>query len=292
MNFYTDELSEKEKEKLLKEFSKLDTIESKFAFWKQKLHCSYHNRGFIEYEKWVPFKIHSESSEQNKEINIRCLNELDLILGKNKNADYKIVKFERLAKDFEDNILNKTPNKKNAINLEIEKLRETIHQSKALENHRDYIVANSVQFFNHSYDNYILNNQEPDYSSQVFSDRINLVMMNNGFHYAKYKLYLEDLLIPKKQKNIVTLSEITTNQQLLFLHYTDYLNTFDLNVNTKGDLLGALFNKGAENYRKGITNISKLKTRKNLEYLDKFFDKFGLSNYSKLVKKDIDKLKD
>ncbi len=293
MNFYYNTLSEIEQKNLRTKFNKLITIESKFKFWREELRASYSNRGFIDYSTWVIFKIQSNTAQDNAEINKKCIEEMRPIISNRKDSHFKLVNFEKLVSEFNDNILQNATNKTNAIKLQLDKLNEEIQKIKALQNNKlDSLLANSIQFFTHSFDEYYLNNYEEDYTSQIYNDKIILVMLNNGYQYAKYKLYLEDLLIPKKQKNIVTLSEITTNQQLLFLHYTDYLNTFDLNVNTKGDLLGALFNKGAENYRKGITNISKLKTRKNLEYLDKFFDKFGLSNYSKLVKKDIDKLKD
>jgi hypothetical protein len=292
MNFYYNTLSDIEQKKLRTKFNKLTTIESKFNFWREELKASYSNRGFIDYSTWVNFKIQSNSVLDIAEINKRCIEEMRPFISNRKDSHFKIVDFNKLVSEFNNDILQNATNKTNAIKLQLDKLNEEIQKIKTLENNKqDYLLANSIQFFTHSFDEYYLNNTEEDYTSQIYNDKINLVMLNNGYQYAKYKLYLEDLLIPQKKKNIVTLSEITTNQQLLFFHYTDYLNTFDLNTNRKAELLATLFNKGSENYRKGLTNISSLKTRNNLEFLNKLFDKFGLSKLSEQVKKDIAKLK-
>ncbi len=92
--------------------------------------------------------------------------------------------------------------------------------------------------------------------------------------------------------------ETTIKQQLLILHYMGILKNIDLPNTKKAKLLSTLLNKTEQDIREVLTYIEgkkeeskKIKSKDNLEFVKKHFEKLGMNEAIEKINKDLENFK-
>jgi hypothetical protein len=137
----------------------------------------------------------------------------------------------------------------------------------------------------------------PGYADQVvrrFGTEENFVLLKD---FAELKAAVEELKRTsfKEVKLEPKTTEITIGIQLLIFHYLGFLNQLNIDNKSKSQLLSVLFKtEGVENLRKALSNVggknSKYMIEKNLLQVSELFEKVGLDEPLKKVRKDLEKL--
>jgi hypothetical protein len=119
-------------------------------------------------------------------------------------------------------------------------------------------------------------------------------------HYREKKITEKIEALEEKVKRLQASKKarkpavISISQQILILEYLDILQKIESNSNDlKAVLLQYIFNSnGDENIRKRLSNLKKIKTKRNLIFLQNIFQKLKLENPLKKVKKDLNRFHD
>ncbi|MCE5347117.1 MAG: hypothetical protein LLG13_12650 [Bacteroidales bacterium] len=106
----------------------------------------------------------------------------------------------------------------------------------------------------------------------------------------------QEIALIKSKNNNSKKGETTLAQQLLILHYLDFINQIHTSTVKKSFLLEKLLNRSKGNIKTDITYIngkkSKIKSRENLELVEDILRKSGLNEIADIVQVDLNKIKE
>lgn len=275
---------------LSKEFNKLNSIEQKFNFWREKLRCLYDVDKFVNHPEIEYFRIIPKDNKEIAIINKLCLQKFQ------DNQD--IETFEKLKVAFE-NKLEQTKNKLRLIEVQKRNIDNLVDEKKIYNYKSDKVLNDS---FLEAYFDYYVNLKIPDLSNEVYSIK-RLIGLNSGYIFACYHNYLDELLKQERNKDNVIKKEpeITVNQQLLILHYLGFINKLDSlqrigykNKNLpdkdgKDIIISKLLNSKQEYIRTKLSkNCNNIKTQNDIEFVRNIFEELKIQEIVELINNDPD----
>ena len=233
-----------------------------------------------------------------------------------------IIFFKNLQNDFLSRS-NELANKKLYIQKELKQIDFFLNH-KDFENNSDYIDSNRYQpkieiinkihshvqygweTFSNAYEDYYYKDNEIEFTlskktsdiTQPELDRLNeqyKQYLIQGLEFAKYVLWLKRIESEKKLSKPKQ-NNITLNHKMLMLYYLG----FNPNKHNKTNASEILFlilglEKNKHNLYKSLSKLAggrnKIRTKKNLFFVQQLFDKHNLKEISLQIQKDIEELK-
>lgn len=212
-------------------------------------------------------------------------NELEQFIIENKDL---LLNFEALKKNFNDKLSDKI-NKREYINNEIEIVKEKALRPQRLNGLKGLYsnLAEKESYFCKSYENYLYNNEELELSENEFS-KYQLIRELNGVTWAKYQIYLINLLNASKEQKQ---KPFTLVKQLVVLHYLGLSNRID-NASKAAELIAPLIGRDKESTRQKLGELQyEMKDKYLLKEIKEYFIDLGLTEQTKHIENDINRLK-
>ena len=219
----------------------------------------------------------------------------------------KIRTFTDLKKDFEE-LLEKSKDRKFTIENELQEVTEfvknvVIYNRKAPKS-KDYksrkffnlFLLESNMLFKEAFNNIIQFDDYKEERSRSDTDETFLYKQNvveQAFEFVEYFKWLRTLLKDDSSKSIKKSSQLSHKQKLLALHYLGF--DFSKYDNTKlAKILSEVLELNADNTRQYLSYLAAgknyVRTKNNLEVVEKLFENQGLNDVSSIIQKDIEKL--
>ena len=245
------------KNKLIKEFEKIKSIQEKFIFWQQNLET--------EYIEFLLFNSDSSIfSNKNLKINpekkfyknfeIKCVNDEEKFYLSEKvyescfeyndmiKFEIPILTLDKCIEEFELGFLG-IVNKKAYLERELNNLKDQILKLQAIK------LTGCSSSFTLGYDLSYLENKILNIALQA--DVFNNISCRNGYALGQYHLYLEDLISDPSTYSNKVLKRLRVEQQLLAL---DYLGVFEKismikNASKQEEFLSLLVGKSLQNVK-------------------------------------------
>ena len=201
----------KKREKLVKEFKKLKTIQDKINFWTNTLERNYFLYPYYLLDDISDFVIKTNVHKEIEELNNYLVEYGSLFLTKYKKG---------LTPDFFIK-LNEAENKESFIKHELTLIQKVLDKHSHNEN-SNYNSASS--FYKSGYENYYLKSVEPDLSKKIYETN-NVIALVEGYKLAKYQKELEDQLKKCQVAKSIKSSSVNLNiKQIIWA--LEYLGIF------------------------------------------------------------------
>jgi hypothetical protein len=269
------QLSEAEKSILSEKFRELKTIDEKFDFWLIELKLPYYFYANLNYQDIKPFLIDPINKNETELINKKCL-ALYIDRAERISPKKRVLIFENLCDAFlekYDSALNKPQF------IEVEKT--IIEKIKAENRIAHFPYVSQEKLFDKAFNDFYINKIAPDWSKIVF-EMEQIIVINNGYVLAQYSLFIDDILKNPKQ---IKHEEFTLAQQMLILEYLEVGK--NLNNKKRAEAFSAIIRRSVENIRQQFSKLQQEKSKKNLEFLLKYFNDFEFKDEAQKVEKDL-----
>lgn len=215
---------------------------------------------------------------------MKTQDELNQFINENKNS---LLDIETLKREFQDKLSTKV-NKREFINSELELVKEKASKPQRQNGLKGFysIMAEKESLYCQSYENYLHNNEELDFTTRELS-KYELIKELNGVTWAKYQLYLTNALNTKKESKQKTFTHL---KQLGVLYYLGLTNKID-NTSKIAELIAPLIDREKESTRQKLGSLQyDLKDRVLLKEIKQYFLELGLTEHAKTVENDINRL--
>lgn len=274
------EITQDKRELLKEEFDKLESFEQKFDFWETKLERNFLLWVFYPLDEINDFMIWPQNTKETEELNkhiLECsVTWPDLLQYPN------IEKSERL---FIDKI-EQSKNKQYVIDSELQTINNYINSRKQYSSTDIYELEKNISFIR-AFERYLMMYEEIDLTVKLYPTH-QLIALDCGVRYAKYREFVEDYLqLEKKQERI----ELTGEQKVLILHRLGFGN--ELKKDTLKAKLYEFFIDELK-YKSIIRMFPSIKdyeTEKNVDTLIDFFRLIELNTTARELEDKLAKLK-
>lgn len=304
-----------ELEQLKTEFNSLKTIDEKLQFWEIKLNQKYFNYYLqTPVNTLIDFEIKSTKNYEIEYVNKYNLDEYlkinKLVLSTNneliefqnpewwknpidkKRQSLRLQTTEELIELL--NIrLDDVTNKSEFLKSELSKIETKYSQYKSFNDYSNSFMYEKKNGFIKSYEDYIFNAKKPDYSSHIMPIFM-LVGLHFGIELAKYKIHIEKLINPTKDKTNKK-RETTTFQKLLGLYYLDVIPMFnnnDVSDIKKAEIISLILGLSYDDIRSRLRKIEPENyndsDKEFLKELHSLLSKTQLTSQTNKIKKDIE----
>jgi len=283
-------LTKAQSSKLKKKFKLTNSIQDKLDFWQKEL-----NRNYLFWHKYaleeiLDFKIIPNNEHETLQLNEWLFDHGSLLYQDSKAKIYR--PYEKMISLFEEKT-EKASNLNNLIAHEIDTIKVMFDEKSRVVNFN----GPSSQFFKVGYEDYYLQDKEPNLSKHVY-ETDNLLSLMYGYNLAKFRKHLEELQSSKKEKKALK-KEIKLNltQQLLILEHFGVLKNMGTVDSRKAVFLSAFFGLNSQYVRQHLVELTttknpnskseKIKFKKELEDILQMFTDLGIKKIAEIVKADI-----